>query len=107
MPGPGLNVKVVKYPAFMRGTILEQPEVEHSIDTISDRLERRGKGLGERRNHMNTQRMKLGRRYEIGISHYPRRTGWAKKAYMRKVFVSMVPRVINKLIERISARWEA
>lgn len=104
MPGP-LNVKVVKYPAFMRGEILEQPEVEHAIDTISQRLERRGKGLGERRNHMNTQRMALGRRYNIGISRWPRRTGWSKKAYSRRIFASMAPRVIKKLIERISARW--
>lgn len=105
MASPGLNIKIVKYPAFMRGQILLQPEVEDAIDTINTRLSRRGKGLGERRNSMNSTRGKLSARYNFEISHYPRRTGWAKKSYMRKAFFAMAPNVIRKLSERIAARW--
>lgn len=104
MPGP-LNVKVVKYPAIMRGQILIQPEVEAGLDTLADRLARKGKGAGERNNQMNLSRAALSRRFGFGITHWPRRTGWAKKAYSRRIFVSMAPRVVKKIIERIAARW--
>jgi len=102
-----LNVKVVRYPAFLRGEILIQPEVEDAIDTINNRISRRGKGAGERRNEMHTQREALSARYNIETQHHPRRTGWAKKAYMRKTFSAMAPNVIRKMVERIAARWEA
>ena len=100
-----LNVKVVKYPAIMRGQLLLQPEVEDAIDTINERLMRRGKGAGERNNQTNSERAQLSVRYNIETAHWPRRTGWAKKAYTRRIFASMAPRVIKKMIERISARW--
>jgi hypothetical protein len=107
MPSPGLNIKVVKYPAFMRGELLLQPEVEDALNTINTRISRRGKGLGERRNQMNSSRGKLSVRYNIETAHYPRRTGWSKKAYMRKTFAAMAPNVIRKMIERIGTRWAA
>ena len=102
-----LNVRIVKIPAIMRGKILYQPEVEDGIDTINTRLMRRGKGLGERRNLTSATRGKLSVRYGIEISHQPRQTGWSKKAYLRKVFYSMSPNVIRKIISRIQIRWAA
>lgn len=107
MAGSSINVRIVRYPAFLRGEILEQPEVEAGLDTIGTRLERRGRGVGERRNFMHISRGKLLRKFDIQTAHYPRRTGWAKKAHMRRIFYSMAPNVVRKLLQRISDRWAA
>lgn len=102
-----LNVKIVKTPAFLKGEVLVQPEIEDALETIGARLERRGKGAGERRNQMNRTRGTLMHRFLIETEHNPRRTGWAKKAYMRRVFNSMAPNVLKKAFTRIADRWAA
>lgn len=107
MAGP-LNVKVVKYPAIIRGELTRItliPEIDDALDTIGERLERRGKGAGERRNQVNRERSHLSQRFNIEISHNPRRTGWAKKAYSRRIFASMAPNVIRKLLRTIQEKW--
>lgn len=100
------NIKVVRYPAMLKGNITLQPELQEAIDTIDTRLSRPGKGLGERRNVMHTQRQALGARYAYEVRHSPRRSGSAKRKKMTGIFKGMTPNVMKKMFQRIANRWE-
>ena len=102
-----INIKIVKVPAFMRGAFLVAPELEAGLETIGTRLERRGKGAGERRNAVNRQRGLLMQRISYERTHFPRRTGRAKTDKMRSIFKGMSPRVVKSIVAKITARWAA
>ena len=102
-----MDIKVVKVPAVMAGTIRLQPEFDDALEKIGARLEKKGKGAGERRNELNRSRVLEGQRIAFQISHHPRSTGLSKIRKSRMIFQSMVPNVIRSMVKKIAARWEA
>lgn len=85
---------------------LVQPELEHARDTIVERVERQGRGLGAKRNSLSTVKEPLGAKVTSTLNH-PRTKGtsWGRKN--ESIFKSMSGRVVKKAIERIESRWSA
>jgi hypothetical protein len=106
---PNVSIRQVKVPKALVDKLEFQPEYKDAIDTIGQRLSRRGKGLGERRNVTNRERLDAGMRERISFTtfNYPRRTGYAKTKKLTGVFYAMTPNVIRKLVQRVQARWAA
>lgn len=100
-----ITVKIVKVPPVVAGALDIQPEIDAALETIGTRLERKGKGLGERRNEVHRNRHFSGQRISFQTLHNPRRTGRAKQDKMVQIFRGMAPRVVKSLMDKLAARW--
>jgi len=104
-----ITVRVVGLKELERkldGKLLVQPEIEEGLDTINARFMRGGKGLGVRRNVLNSQRAVLSRRVS-STRVWPRTRGTAWKSKNIGAFRGMAARVIQKIVRGIRARWTA
>lgn len=99
------DVKVVKVPRVLKEGFHLQPELEDGLDTIGKRLERRGRGLGDRNNSLNRERFQMGQRITYSTNRWPRSSGRKKLDKLTSIFKGMAPRVINKVAKRIQERW--
>lgn len=99
-----IGIQIGKIPHGLSGHFI-QPEIDAALETIGKRLERPGKGLGERRNKMWRERVAQGQRITFVTHHHPRYTGFSKLRKMTGIFRSMAPNVIRKMGQRMQERW--
>lgn len=85
---------------------LVQPEMEHAMDTFTQRvMTRRGSGLGAKRAVLAEAVTPFEVSSITSSKKNPRNTG---KAWLRKnerIIGAMAPRVLAKAVERIEERW--
>lgn len=84
--------------------VLVQPEIDDARDTIVTRIQRGGKGLGAKRNTLSAATLPLSARVTTSLI-YPRTTGTSWQRKNEAIVKAMGPRVVNKMVKRIEARW--
>lgn len=84
--------------------VLAQPEFDDALATFRQRIERKSKGLGAQVNTLMSETQPLSVRTESTLV-WPRTVGTAWTLKLHAAIGAMAPRVINKAIQRIEARW--
>lgn len=84
--------------------VLVQPEMELARDTITQRIQRGGKGLGAQRNTLTVAPEPLGATVTTTLN-YPRVKGTTWGRYFERTIPMVANRAIAKAISRMEARW--
>lgn len=84
--------------------VLVQPEMELARDTITQRIQRGGKGLGAQVNQLTVAPEGLGATVTSTLN-YPRVKGTSWGRYFERTIPTVANRAVAKAISRMEARW--
>lgn len=100
---PGLGRVVGK----LRSSDLTDPAMNEVLDKVGKRMQRKGKGLGSKRNTVTVETPgRLTRSVETTLIS-PRTVGSAWDKYNRRAAQAMAPRVMRAAMRRIKKEWAA
>lgn len=99
-----MTLKLVKVPRWIHEGIDLKPKLDDALETVGERMERQGRGLGAQRNVLRRERAFLEQRVFTSL-HHPRRTGSALKSKDTSIFKGMSGRVVGKIVKDVEAEW--